>query len=100
MKVGEKNVDAAPVAGEKVAHSPQATTSVQRDERLFRFDHHAGGVAAVANRLRTRRRQRTTRTKDCDLHEPGGSAPASISQKTAKAPSLRPPCPWIGTAVT
>src|SRR5262249_13135979 len=94
VQVGEQQVDAPERRRERAAEEPDPGPRVQdRDAVVLGPYLHAGGVAAVARGVRSRGGERAAHAPEPDPH--GGS----VSQKTATAPTERPPGPISGSAV-
>ncbi len=69
VEVGEEDVEAGRLGGEGEPEAADAGAGVERQQRAVREgDADAGGVAAVADRLRPRGGDRAARAPELDLH--------------------------------
>src|SRR3954464_6206033 len=97
MQVRQEDVE-RPLAG-RIEREPEAADDGARVEHerssILERDLDTRRVAAVAHRLGARRRNRSARSPDLDLH----GAAVSATQKNTIAP-CEPSAPIIGTALT
>ena len=69
VQVGQQQVDTPSIRECTVPGEPQPRSCIQQKPvPFFTREFHAGGIAAITNRIRTRRRQTSPRSQEVDLH--------------------------------
>src|ERR1700710_423745 len=101
VEVGEEDVQPSRLVAEREAEAADAAAGVERQQRAVgEGDADAGGVAAVADRLRPRGGNRAARAPELDLHSGRVPLPfVPVGQKIAMPP-WEPCAVRIGKAET